>query len=736
MGSDTTNYAITGIQDGLSPDRKNPLREVPVRLEIDDWFTSDDPIHINQRALFFPAFNRFAGANPHEALSWYQIAGIHGQPYVGWPVEPPAKGETSNRGYCTHNSILFTTWHRPYMLLWEQVIYNLMRDEVNRYPQDDQAALLKALESWRFPYWDWAMKKARDPNNENDLNYDIPLVMNDTEVEIRLPPPQMTGKVRNAFHHFSMPGNITMGDKSLESQDEDDNLRKLKDLSVHAMDINDQDLGKIQLVFNQCQGTSRHLTDDDVKAKTWVEGQQNNDGIVDSLRDQVEFPGDNDKGNPKRKGNVTASLREAFYRLLTITKFEDFATKRTIIDPNTKRPMKPLPNDSAEGLHDSIHDWCGGQTVQVGDKQTWLVGHMGIPALAAFDPIFWLHHCNIDRLFAMWQILHDKHDEESWFSGKDTRDKDAGTFGIPPNNTDTPDYPLKPFLKSAESNDFYTSNDIRECSSLGYTYPGLEKWNYVKLDGSYDRERHIQDVNILLNNSYGAGRRAWQKAKLTADPGQPGIQLNSITRDSAPDGDLIGQPDYIVDIVYEKFALGGLPYSIHVFVGKPGEVPYLFNAADPPVGEIVSFSGPKELEGTDGGCGNCRSQAEDHTKSSGRIVLTNALITRWKNKIQHTPNDPNGPRVLESMKPKDVVKFLKHNLHWRVTSLGQEVELDKLPSLKIALAVGKADHFVDKTKLSKYYGYKGAHEVTQGRPGGAGPEDGLYPPGYEWQPEE
>lgn len=31
---------------------------------------------------------------------------------------------------------------------------------------------------------------------------------------------------------------------------------------------------------------------------------------------------------------------------------------------------------------------------------------MGFPEVAAFDPVFWLHHANVDRLFAMWQALH------------------------------------------------------------------------------------------------------------------------------------------------------------------------------------------------------------------------------------------------------------------------------------------------------------------------------------------
>ena len=45
---------------------------------------------------------------------------------------------------------------------------------------------------------------------------------------------------------------------------------------------------------------------------------------------------------------------------------------------------------SLESIHDQIHGDVG------------LGGHMGDPSVAAFDPIFWLHHCNVDRLLALW----------------------------------------------------------------------------------------------------------------------------------------------------------------------------------------------------------------------------------------------------------------------------------------------------------------------------------------------
>jgi tyrosinase len=45
-----------------------------------------------------------------------------------------------------------------------------------------------------------------------------------------------------------------------------------------------------------------------------------------------------------------------------------------------------------EDLHDGIHGWTGGT--------------MNSIASSAYDPIFWAHHCMIDRLWYLWQLRH------------------------------------------------------------------------------------------------------------------------------------------------------------------------------------------------------------------------------------------------------------------------------------------------------------------------------------------
>ena len=56
------------------------------------------------------------------------------------------------------------------------------------------------------------------------------------------------------------------------------------------------------------------------------------------------------------------------------------------------------------------------------------------------------------------------------------------------------------------------------------------------------------------------------------------------------------------------------------------------------------------------------------------------------------------------------------------------VRKERIPSLKVAVAVGKADYFADPARLSVYRDYKILYGVTAGRDSGASPEDGLFPP--------
>jgi tyrosinase len=49
-------------------------------------------------------------------------------------------------------------------------------------------------------------------------------------------------------------------------------------------------------------------------------------------------------------------------------------------------------SNQIQNVHDQMHGWVGGD--------------MGSVPTSAFDPIFWSHHCMIDRLWYLWQLQH------------------------------------------------------------------------------------------------------------------------------------------------------------------------------------------------------------------------------------------------------------------------------------------------------------------------------------------
>lgn len=100
------------------------------------------------------------------------------------------------------------------------------------YPKKEQDELREALNTWRFPYWDWAQKK-HIPNKSR--NYTVPSVMNERFVTVRQPTLLGYGRVPNAFYQFTMPKGITMGDESLGNKD------KLLDLKITPSHIQDKD---------------------------------------------------------------------------------------------------------------------------------------------------------------------------------------------------------------------------------------------------------------------------------------------------------------------------------------------------------------------------------------------------------------------------------------------------------------------------------------------------------------
>lgn len=101
-----------------------------------------------------------------------------------------------------------------------------------------------------------------------------------------------------------------------------------------------------------------------------------------------------------------------------------------------------------------------------------------------------LHHCNVDRLAAMWQVIN--YDNvmftETTYSN--------GQFATPKDTPITADSPLKPFFD--ENMKFHTSNSVANITTFGYTYPEMPNWNMPP-------EARADHVRVRVNALYSKG---------------------------------------------------------------------------------------------------------------------------------------------------------------------------------------------------------------------------------------
>lgn len=125
--SDSQRVIISGATGGA-----------PNRLEINNFVKNDKFLSLYVQALRESIFAvslyvmtdipcdlaelMFNKDSQDNVRSFFQIGGIHGLPYIPWdgvtgnkPFNPNAQWG----GYCTHGSVLFPTWHRPYVMLYE-----------------------------------------------------------------------------------------------------------------------------------------------------------------------------------------------------------------------------------------------------------------------------------------------------------------------------------------------------------------------------------------------------------------------------------------------------------------------------------------------------------------------------------------------------------------------------------------------------------------------------------------
>ncbi|KAI9934409.1 hypothetical protein MW887_000023 [Aspergillus wentii] len=577
---------------------------------------------------------------------------IHGQPNVTWDeTAADMKGESiKGKSYCTHNTILFPAWHRPYLALYEQRLYEIMRDEIiPGFPKDQQAEWREAADSWRFPFWDWSIA------NPNSSTGTVKVPQLSKYPTIMVPKSDLSGeeRIENPLFQFKVPTNEPMSKKCIGTSrwpdDEDAGINKIRAPNGQNETIRADTEAWRHCVVNNSE-VERALS-----APVWN---------FDNAEDSAKF------GKPA----------EAVYRLLTVPmEYTSFATTG---ETESKTTDQVETNLNIEFIHNDIHRWVGGDNY----------GHMAQIPVASFDPLFWLHHCNIDRIFALWQALNP----DKWFTKGRVNQFDAqDIIGLPVGTEISPTTPLRPFRKDA-TGAYLNANDVRWTYDLGYTYPELQTWlAKYNVGNNFSQEAFIKDVRQQINSLYGESR----DLLLGANGELPGTEL--------VDGG-IKSVDYAFSIRYRKYAFGGDPFWIKLYLSQD-ETPN--TKTDPVIAEVFNFSQRPTVNGKDN-CENCKKDQTNNPWATAYISVTPVLIKLLKQ-----------GKKLESLKKSDVMKYLLDSAYWRVIRHGKiapSYDVKKVDP-QIIGSTNDATNFDDPTKAPAYKNFKPEPSISGGADGALNP---------------
>ena len=145
----------------------------------------------------------------------------------------------------------------------------------------------------------------------------------------------------------------------------------------------------------------------------------------------------------KLSHNQAALTSQTFFMFVFLNSWPEFS--------NTRAHKKGQPATSLEGIHNGIHNLSGGgghmSDVSLAgaapDFSALVLTHKLTMSGLGFDPIFYMHHANVDRLLSLWAALYPG----VWV----TEDKEVdGTFDIP-SNTVVDGNTCKPSLPRASA---------------------------------------------------------------------------------------------------------------------------------------------------------------------------------------------------------------------------------------------------------------------------------------------
>ncbi|KAL9031397.1 MAG: hypothetical protein Q9196_000581 [Gyalolechia fulgens] len=322
-------------------------------------------------------------------------------------------------------------------------------------------------------------------------------------------------------------------------------------------------------------------------------------------------------------------------------------------------------SDGRGGRYNSIENMHNGIHMLVGNG-----GHMSNIPYSSFDPIFWLHHANVDRLFALWQAVYpDSH--------VTPQVNTAGTFTNDPGTTEDIDTPLTPF-HSDDSGQLWAPATAWSTRTFGYTYPEIVDWGV-------NRSQLASNVKSGLNALYnptGSIQRRSESRDTSSE-----LQLSPNAMDA----------QWFANVRVQKSAATS-PFFVHLFLGAVPTDPATWSFAPNLVGShsVVDTS--------------LLSSANPNLPATlyGQIPLNHALLAAGNSDLA----------------PSNVIPILTSSLNWRLQNLDDSpLDVGQVPSLKIHTVGQEVKQTARADQFPEYGPLKVFRQVTRGKNGGLGDND-------------
>jgi tyrosinase len=388
---------------------------------------------------------------PSDPRSFFMLGGFHGEPFRG-------AGWGNNAywgGYCNHGNVLFPTWHRVYVLKVEEALQSI-----------------KGCENVMLPYW--------DETSPESLKNGIPWALTVKDF-------MLDGKpIPNPLRSFIFPQNIQDNING-----DDPNYSKPKGYETVRYPLS----GLVGTEADRAQTAAHNAQFPNYEKNVALL----NANIVNWLGSSIVVD-----GKP-----IPTNVAQKYKDCLNAPNYTVFSNTTSSAEWNTNLNAGSKPVTPVESPHNSIHLAVGGYDVPTGANAgdyspvDGANGDMGENDTAGLDPIFFFHHCNVDRMFWLWQKKHGYKDHLEIipdYPGTNTVDSQGPTPGMAPNSWLTLESPLHPFKKKVKGKEItYTSLDcINIEKQLGFTYsPGsLEELTKAPLSEKSSVSRLIKISGI------------------------------------------------------------------------------------------------------------------------------------------------------------------------------------------------------------------------------------------------